>query len=196
MQVKRPFDDSLDNEELLKALKEGREDAYSYLFLKYYSNLYSYACRIMNEESDAEECIQAVFCHLWDIKEKLEIRDSIKSYLYRAVYNNCISLLRKKKILAKYEETGLLDLYFTRVIQNPQAEMRLIDSETRRVILRTIASLPDRCREVFVKCKIDGLSYSEVAEDMDISVKTVENQMAIAFKKLREKLSWLLLIYF
>jgi len=195
MQVNRPFDDCKNSDDLLEALKVGREDAYSYLFATYYANLFSYACRIMNDQNEAEECVQATFCHIWDIRQRLEIRDSIKSYLFRSVYNACITLLRKKKVLAKYEESGLLDLYFARVIQNPQAEMRLIDSETRREILRTINTLPDRCKEIFVKCKIEGRTYSDVAESMEISVKTVENQMSIAYKKLREKLNWLLLMY-
>jgi RNA polymerase sigma-70 factor (ECF subfamily) len=195
MQTSRRFYDKLNSEELLKAIAEGNEDAYSSLFTMYYAQLFSYACRIMNDRNEAEECVQSTFCHIWDIHGKLEIRDSLKSYLFRSVYNNCITRPRQRKALAKYEESGQLDLYFARVVQNPQAEMRLIDSETRREILRTIASLPERCREIFVKCKIEGKTYAEVAENMDISVKTVENQMTIAYKKLREKLSWLLLIY-
>lgn len=193
--MKKTFDDSLKCDEFLHSLRNGDEEAYAFLFTKYYSHLYSYACRIMNNAGEAEECVQATFCHLWDVRKRIEICESVKSYLYRSVYNTCISTLRKRKSLAKFEETGLLDLYFSRVVQDPQAEMKLIDSETRREIIQTINQLPQRCREVFIKCKIDGMSYSEVAIDLNISVNTVENQMSVAFKRLREKLNWLLLIY-
>lgn len=196
MQVSTPFDDSQNRDDLLQALREGREDAFSFIFIKYYSNLFSYARRILNDDSEAQECVQATFCHIWDIRDRLVIRDSIKSYLYRSIYNRCITVIRQKKLLAKYEDVGLLDLYFSTIIQDSQAEMRLIDSETRQVILQTIDSLPKKCKEIFVKCKIEGQSYADVANSLNISVKTVESQMAIALKRLREKLNWLLMIYF
>lgn len=195
MQVSKPFDDCLNSDELLNALKVGREDAFSFLFVKYYSNLFSYACRILNDTEDAKECVQLTFCHFWDIRKGLVINDSFKSYLYRAVYNNCITILRHKKFLAKYEVKGLLDFYFSCIVQDPQAEMRFTDSETKQVILNSIESLPKKCREIFVKCKIKGQSYADVANDLEISVKTVESQMTIAFKKLREKLKLTLKLF-
>ncbi|MFA5848673.1 MAG: RNA polymerase sigma-70 factor [Bacteroidales bacterium] len=182
------------NEDLLNALKAGGEEAFSFIFLKYYSNLFSYAYRILNDSSDAQESVQKTFYHMWDIRHKLEIRDSIKSYLYRSVYNNCINIIRQKKLLLKYEEKGQIDLYFSRIIQSPQTEMRLIDSETRRAILQNVGSLPDRCKEIFIRCKINGQSYAEVAGIMDISIKTVENQMTIALKRLKEKLKYFILL--
>ncbi|OFY39479.1 MAG: hypothetical protein A2X18_05140 [Bacteroidetes bacterium GWF2_40_14] len=196
MQVKKSFDDCLSSEELLNALNAGREDAFSFLFVKYYSNLFSYAYRILNDVEDAKECVQLTFCHLWDIRKGLVINDSIKSYLYRAVYNNSITILRHKKFLAKYEVKGLLDFYFTSIVQDPQAEMRINTSETKQVILDSIESLPKKCREIFVKCKIKGQSSAAVAQDLEISVKTVENQMTIAYKKLREKLKLSLNLFF
>jgi len=72
--------------------------------------------------------------------------------------------------------------------------MRLFDSETRKIIISAINELPEKCREVFIKCKMEGETYSKVAEDLNISVKTVENQMSIALKKLRTKLDWLMIL--
>ncbi|PKP00292.1 MAG: RNA polymerase sigma-70 factor [Bacteroidetes bacterium HGW-Bacteroidetes-8] len=178
---------------LKEALKNGAHDAFVYIFNNHYDNLYSYALRILNDENDAGECVQSTFCHIWDIRERLEIRDSLRSYLYRSVYNNSISIIRKNKVLDKYEERGLADLYFSRVIQSPDAELRLTDSETRKEIIESINSLPVRCREIFIKCKVGGQSYIEVASSLEISVNTVENQMAIALKKLRERLKYLIL---
>jgi RNA polymerase sigma-70 factor (ECF subfamily) len=177
---------------LKEAIKSGAHDAFVYIFNSHYDNLYSYALRILNNENDAGECVQSTFCHIWDIREKLDIKESLRSYLYKSVYNNSISIIRKNRALDKYEEKGLADLYFSRVIQSPDAEIRLTDSETRKEIIESINSLPERCREIFIKCKIGGLSYSEAAISMDISVNTVENQMSIALKKLREKLKYLI----
>ncbi len=70
----------------------------------------------------------------------------------------------------------------------------MIDSETRKVIVGAINELPKRCRDVFVKCKIEGESYDRVASDLKISVKTVESQMSIALKRLRAKLDWLMIL--
>ncbi|MHC1781091.1 MAG: RNA polymerase sigma factor [Bacteroidales bacterium] len=193
--MKRAFDDRLQREELIDSLKKGDEAAYAFLFAKYYPPLFSYACRIVNDHTEAEDCVQITFCNIWDARVRIDIRDSVKSYLYRSVYNTCISFLRKQKVLARYEESGELDLYFSRIIQSPNAEMRLIDSEVRTAIMNTLNLLPARCREIFIKCKIEGMSCSDVAKEMSISVSTVENQMYIAYKKLREKLNWLLLIF-
>ncbi len=183
--------DYLNSDTLSNAIRCGTAEAFIYIFKTNYSNLYSYALRILNDEREAEECVQSTFCHIWDIRERLEIKESIRSYLYRSVYNNAISAIRKRKVLDKYEERGLEDLYFSRVIQSPEAEIRLNDSETRKEIIESINLLPERCREIFIKCKIGGLTYAQVAELMNISVNTVENQMSIALKKLRERLKYL-----
>lgn len=177
-----------------EAIRKGIPEAFVQIFNSYYRQLYSYALRILNDENEAQECVQFTFYHLWDIREKLVIKESIRSYLYRSVYNNSISAIRKRRVIDNYEERGLTDLYFSRVIQTPEAEIKLTDSETRREIIDSINSLPERCREIFIKCKIGGQSYSEVATLLNISVNTVENQMAIALKKLRERLKYLLFL--
>ena len=93
-----------------------------------------------------------------------------------------------------YVDQGAIDLYFNRIIQNPHAELKLIDSEYRKYILSAINELPDRCREIFIRCKIDGMTYPEVAGLLEISVKTVETQMSTALKRLRKNLDWLLIL--
>ncbi|HBG24455.1 MAG: hypothetical protein A2X17_08800 [Bacteroidetes bacterium GWF2_41_61] len=178
------------NKFLLDALREGKEEAYEYIFLKYYNNLYSYAFRILNNESDAKECVQSTFCHIWDIRKSLNINDSLKSYIYRSVYNGSIDIIRKKRVLEKYEEKGFLDTYIYSVIQNPEAEIKLLGSETRKAVQSSINSLPERCREIFIRCRVKGYTHAEIASSLNISVKTVENQMTIALTKLREKLKY------
>ncbi|PKP41114.1 MAG: RNA polymerase sigma-70 factor [Bacteroidetes bacterium HGW-Bacteroidetes-10] len=179
---------------LLASLAAGEESAFASLFNEFNIPLTSYAFRILNDKNEAREVVHTTFCKLWDNHKKLEISDSIKAYLYKSVYNNSITMLRKKRQYAKFTELGLGDLYFNRIVQNPHDEMRLFDSETRKIIISAINELPEKCREVFIKCKMEGETYSKVAEDLHISVKTVESQMSIALKKLRAKLDWLMIL--
>jgi len=175
-------------------LQKGNEEAFTLLFNQFNLSLCSYSYRIVNNDSDAREVVHNTFCKIWDNRKTIEINESLKAYLYRSVYNNSITLLRKRKQYAKYTQQGLVDLYFERIIQNPHAELKIIDSQTRKIILSAIDELPKRCREIFLKCKIGGLSYPETAEDLGISVKTVEAQMSTALKRLRKSLDWLLLM--
>lgn len=183
------FDNSL-----IGSLKEGDESAYLQIYSKYEGQLISYAYRIVNNLDEAKEVVHITFCKLWDNRNRLTIKESIKSYLYKAVYNNAVSKLRANNRFLSFTSQGLGDLYFNRIIQNPQEEMSLFDSETRKYIIEAINELPERCKEVFVKCKLEGASYKEAAELLDISVKTVENQIGIAHKKLRQKLDWLMIM--
>ncbi len=181
-------------ENSVTSLRGGSELAFTTLFNHYNLNLCSYAFRILNNNEEAREIVHITFCRIWDRRKSLEIKESLESYLYKSVYNNCISLLRKKKQHAMYVELGMADIYFNRIIQNPHAEMKLIDSEYRKYILSAINELPERCREIFIKCKIEGKTYPEVAKMLGISVKTVETQMSNALKKLRKNLDWLLIL--
>ncbi len=179
---------------LLEDLKSGSEQAFTQLYNQYNPGLCSYAYRILGDNDQAKEVVHLTFCHIWDIRKKLEVTESIKSYLYKSVYNNCITRLRKNRQYKKYVELGFGDLFFIRIVQNPFTELKLIDSESRKIILDAIKELPQRRRDIFVKCKIKGMTYPQVAEELNISVKTVETQMTTALKTLRKKLDWLLIL--
>lgn len=185
---------NINSKDFLVSLKSGSEDSFTQLFNKFNLDLCSYAYRILNDNNDAKEVVHITFCKIWDNRKSIEINESIKSYLYKSVYNNSISLLRKKKQYSKYVDMGLGDLYFNRIVQDPHAELKLIDSESRKIILSAINELPDRCKDIFIKCKINGQTYNNVADELKISVKTVESQMSIALKRLRKNLDWLLIL--
>ena len=94
-----------------------------------------------------------------------------------------------------YESEKALDVYLDEIIQLPEAELRLLNQETGDAIQQAIERLPERCREVFCLSKLEGLSNKEIAERLGISIKTVENQMTTALKRLRKDLEWLLLVF-
>ncbi|MDD4638726.1 MAG: sigma-70 family RNA polymerase sigma factor [Bacteroidales bacterium] len=79
-------------------IKTGSDECFSALFKEYYGSLYSYAVRLLADETEAEECVHNTFCHLWDVRNSIEIKDSVRSYLFRAVYNRAISSIRQKKL--------------------------------------------------------------------------------------------------
>jgi RNA polymerase sigma-70 factor (ECF subfamily) len=184
---------NVDSKDFIASLRSGSEEAFTILHNHYNLSLCSYAYRILGDNNEAKEVVHLTFCKIWDNRKKIEITESLKSYLYKSVYNNCISLLRKNKQYNKYVQLGFGDLYFTRIVQNPFVELKLIDSESRKIILSAINELPDRRRDIFIKCKLKGMTYSQVAETLNISVKTVETQMSFALKNLRKKLDWLLI---
>ena len=185
---------NINSKEFLDPLRSGSEESFTQLFNTFNTDLCSYAYRILGDHNEAKEIVHITFCKIWDNRRSIEINESLKAYLYKSVYNNCISQLRKKRQYSKYVELGLGDLYFNRIVQNPHAELKLIDSESRKIIIAAIDELPERCREIFIKCKINGLTYPKVADDLKISVKTVEAQMSIALKRLRKNLDWLLIL--
>ena len=125
--------------------------------------------------------VQEVFVDLWTKRERITLKYSIKSYLYNAVRNRSVDYLRAAKKSVKLSAVSdQLQTSFT----DPVEEAELADQ-----INKSINELPEKCKEVFVLCRIEGLKYSQIAEKLNISVKTVEMQMGIALKKLRDKLS-------
>lgn len=146
-------------------------------FRKMYLPLGMYALRIVNDAQSAEDIVEDAFMKAWQlIEEGKEVTD-FKSYMYRMVRNACITFIRNRK-----ETVGLEFV--------PEADEEAVDTSERDArIWSAIDNLPEKCREIFLLSKRDGLTNEEIAERMGISVKTVKNQMTKAFARLREALS-------
>lgn len=187
-----PFD--IESGQLLTSLQKGDEEAFAYVFKTFYSPLFNYAGRILRDEEQANDVVQDTFCRLYENRSNITIHISLKSYLYRSIYNNCIDLIRHKKVANAYVDAKMLDFYFSRIIQLPEAELKMLDEDIGEAIREAIAHLPERCRQIFCLSKLEGLSNKQIAEQLGISVKTVETQMTTAFVRLRKELEWLLFI--
>jgi RNA polymerase sigma-70 factor (ECF subfamily) len=143
----------------------------------------------------SEEVVQEVMFKIWNLREKLVIDSSLKSYLFRAVRNGCMNVLKHQKIRDEYRASRESD-----PIENQRSqedEMIVTELETR--IREAIDSLPLERRKVFILSRYDGLTYNQIADKLNISVKTVENQMGKALRSLREELADylpLLLVFF
>lgn len=146
-------------------------------FRKLYMPLGMYAMRIVDDADDAEDLVENTFMKAWQAIQDGKDVDNLKSYMYLSVRNECIDFLRKKK-----NEVDVSEI--------PDVEEETIDTSERDArIWKAMDELPEKCREIFLMSKRDGLSNEEIAEELDISIKTVKNQMTKAYSRLRESLS-------
>ncbi|NNF35020.1 MAG: RNA polymerase sigma-70 factor [Saprospiraceae bacterium] len=148
------------------------------VFKTYYNPLVNFASNIIGEK-DAEDVVQDVFLKIWHQKDEIFI-NSPKSFLFRAVYNKCIEKIRRLKVEKDYLDTVITKSTAINAIEEVADTFML-----KEKINKSLRQLPPKTREVFVLAKVNGLTYREIAEEMKISVKTVENHMSNAFKKLR-----------
>lgn len=180
----------------IEKLRSGDKGCFEALFKQYYVPLTDYAYRILHDREEAQDVVQDVFCKLWDKREGMDIRCSLNAYLYKMVYTACMASIRHQKVVQEYATKEALDLYFQEVMQTPESELNLINKDLRYFIDEAVAQLPPRCREIFVLAQMEHRSHQEIAEQLNLSPKTVENQLAIAMVKLRKDLEWLLLVIF
>ncbi len=157
------------------------QQAYKELFTELYAYLYHFAFSFVRSKQSAEEVLSDVFIKVWEKRRELEKITNLKVYLYVATRNIALNYAEKQKKTATQNldefAAGIKSLHF-----NP--EELLITAEMMARIQKAIDDLPAKCKLVFKLVKEDGLKYKEVAEVMSISVKTVENQLAIALRKI------------
>jgi len=167
------------------------------MFRDHYGVLCSYANGFLHDLDASEEVVQEVMLKIWENRSSIVFTSSVKSYLFRAVRNGCLNLL--KHLSVKEEYRSYREREADTLHRSPEDEVMVSELESK--IREAIDRLPIERRKVFIMSRYDGLSYQEIAAGLGISVKTVENQMGKALKTLREELSdylpfVLLLFYF
>jgi len=167
---------------IFRRIKAGDEVAFSRLFDEYYVSLCYFANKFIRDIDASRSVVQQVYVDLWEKREKIDIFWSVKSYMYHSVRNRSIDYLRKNKktVSPTDPENDTRQIPFRDLVE---------ESELNELINSSINKLPEKCREIFLLCRFEGLKYSEIAQKLNISVKTVEMQIGIALKKLRESLS-------
>lgn len=175
----------MEDQDLIRKISLGDESAFEKLFKIFYKSLCSYAFGILKDGDQAEEVVQDVLFKIWQSRNELNLGTSIRAYLYRSVHNRCLNVIRHEKVKQEYQS------YAVEVNKNAyeSASSRLSYNELSSKINEGLSLLPPACREVFRLSRMEGLSYKEIAGVLEISVKTVENQMGKALKLMRNHLS-------
>ncbi len=166
----------------LEKLKRGDRAAFEGLFHTYARILIHFSLRIVNDSHLAENCVQDVFLHIWEHRDRIDPRQSIKSYLFTAVRNRALKQIRHEKVRREHQPEIILD-----PVTGPDQDLHF--KELEAAVARAIAALPDKCRQIFEMNRFDALTYREIAVILNISVKTVETQMGRALKSLRRSLA-------
>ncbi len=150
-----------------------------------YNPLCNFAFKYLGDEEASEDVVQEVFVHLWEKRKKLEINSSLKSYLFSSVKNKSIEKLRRLKVEKKYLQSSDVPL-FTETNVDFEDEMQ--KAILKDNIYQSVDKLPKKCKIIFKMAKFDGLTYKEIADELNLSEKTIESQMRRAFIMLREML--------
>jgi RNA polymerase sigma-70 factor (ECF subfamily) len=172
-----------DDHSLYLQLKEGNEQAFKALFEKYYASMCHYACQFLKDTDLAEETVQELFVRLWEKRTGLTIDTSVNNYLFRSVHNHCLNQLQHQKIRQQYASHVM-------EVSKQEADWQpfYMEVELMERIEKCISALPEKRQEIFRLSREQGLKYKEIAEKLNISVKTVEAQMGLALKYLRDEL--------
>jgi RNA polymerase sigma-70 factor (ECF subfamily) len=170
--------------QVLASLATGSESAIEMLFKSFYQPLCQYAYSFLRDKDEADEVVQAAFVNIWDRREELSIQTSVKSYLYRAVRNACLNVIKHERVKKEHETHELAQ---GEPVHEGTSEGVMM-SELERRIAAAMKALPEQCRLVFQLSRFEELRYAEIAEQLNISVKTVENHMGKALRIMREQL--------
>jgi RNA polymerase sigma-70 factor (ECF subfamily) len=158
------------------------DDLYRKYFEAYFEGLFTYAYTIVKDSAEARDIAQTSFIKLWQKRKEIDFSGKAKSYLYTTAYHLALNTVRNRKTHQQHQES----------LQNKNAPATIYTSEQKEIrnrIREAINQLPPRCREIFLKSRLEGRKYAEIAGELNISVKTVEVQMGRALKFLKEQLA-------
>lgn len=167
---------------LISHLKDGDERAYVYLVKTYHSPLSNYAFSLTKDRAMAQDIVQELFMDIWKRRKKLDTVYSLKNYLYKIAYHQFVNEYRKSSALTALEHSYMEAI--DEAIDDSNAELL---KRKIAIVTEGIATLPKRCKETFLLSKKEGLTNLEIAEYLNISVKTVEGHISKAFHLLRAR---------
>lgn len=166
--------------EVWQKIKSGDQSALKTVFDQHYSALCRYALQWTKDPDEAEDIVQRLFVDLWVKRDAIEVELTLKSYLYAATRNRCLNYLKHQRVVQMHVQS---------VSKAPQPILFMDEAHhLTEAIHKAIANLPDQCGRVFRMVKMEGKRYHEVADELGISVKTIENHMTKALRVLRVEL--------
>ncbi len=167
-----------DDSNIVRPFGDDEQLGFKQLFDLHYRPLTVFAVEYVKDIHTARDIVQNVFVRLWEIRETLSFSKSPRAYLYQSVKNACINHSKSKHKLTEISGTAEMHVLEDDVLD------RMIAIETLEATYKAIETLPDRCRDIFKLSRFHQLKHAEISRQLNISEKTVENQITIALKKL------------
>jgi RNA polymerase sigma-70 factor (ECF subfamily) len=173
------------DQQILSELLSGNRKVFEELFRSLYPPLVRFACELLKDKDSSEDLVQEVFVKLWEKRERLQVHTSLKAYLYMAVKNHCLNLIKKEQRLEFLEEDEEVIEWKSTEQTDHRHQTRLLAQHIDQALER----LPPRCALIFKMSRFEEKTYQEIADILELSIKTVENQMGKALSMMREYLS-------
>ena len=167
---------------LIRSLSKGNLLAFNTLFRKYSGRLYRFAYGYLKSEAESEELVQEVFTRIWEKRKELKAELSFKSFIFTIAFNIIKKHFRKESSFSDYFKTKLHEDF------DLQTTQQVTYNSIYQYVTELANQLPERRKEIFIKSRFEGLSIKEIAKELKISHKTVENQLTDALKFIRENL--------
>ena len=170
---------------MIKGLRSGRESAYEQLFKEYYKPLTVFASGYLEDLESGKEVVQDLYVYLYEKRKNLVITTSLKSYLYQSVRNRCLNHIKHQKVRKKHQDRMMPELH-----ESENLEDKIRENELEYMVSKIVDQLAPQCKRIFTMSRVSGHSNREIAEQLEISIRTVEKQISNALKVLREKLEY------
>lgn len=164
------------------------EKSFELYFKSNYQRFCSYAYTFLKDQDDAEDIVQQIFITMWEKRDTLDIETSATAYMIRAIRNASLNRLKHAEVKQSYANENVNE----QLSVNPVASV--VVNELQKQIANAIDALPQQCRIIFSMSRFEELTYAEIAAKLNLSVKTVENQMGKALRLMRERLKDFLLL--
>jgi RNA polymerase sigma-70 factor (family 1) len=166
----------LEQEITIHDFKSGDREAFERVFHTYYKVLAIYAKTMLKDMDDAEDIVQQVFISIWEKGETLEVHTSLRALLYKSVHNACLNKIKQQTVRTKYA----VEIQYQ--VQEAKTDDGMQQKELQKNIEQALNALPEQCGKIFRMSRFEHLKYQEIADQLGLSVKTVENQMGKALK--------------
>ncbi|MCL3781262.1 RNA polymerase sigma-70 factor [Prolixibacteraceae bacterium JC049] len=179
------------NENLAIAIRAGQTFAFEYIFRKYYPRLKLFALRLLKDEIIAEDIIQDIFAKLWENRVDLDPNKQLQSFLFKSTRNACLNHLKHQDVEQQYlhallYENTSQELFLINFLE--EEELKQLQEEMMKEIRDILNSLSPQCRKAFELSRFNQLKNKEVAEVMQLNIKTVEKHIAKAMKTIKKEL--------
>ena len=175
---------TMQDKELVALLKEGSQQAFAELYIRYYDSLFFYCKKYLKDESGAEDIVQDIFMQLWDTHDTINITSSFSGYIYTSAHNRILKMIRHFDVHSRYAQHILMN---AKEWTN-ETEDSIMNNDFTALLNEMMERLSPKQKEVFRLSRIEGLTYKEISEMLQISIPAVQKHASIALEKIKEHL--------